>query len=110
MMTANLLFNFGFFNKITLLQDIAMGCFSTMQGSGFVICFAMVCRGLSTSKGNNAAAVLGIFTMCGSTAVIVVNGIGGWLFGLHEIYPYLFLELPAIIILACIMIVNVLCC
>ena len=87
-------------------MDFGIACFFSIQGLGFVINFTMILRGLSESKGNNTAALLGIYTMCGSAAVIMVNGLGGYLFGLHEILPFLVLELPVLVIFTGVMIAD----
>jgi hypothetical protein len=80
-----------------------------LQGAGGVIGAAMVCRGLATSKNNNAATVLGIYAMFGSTGVLAINGLGGWLFGLNEIYPFIFYVLPVLVLSTVVIVVNFIC-
>jgi hypothetical protein len=75
-----------------------MVLFSNLQGAGAVIGFAMVCRGLASSKNNNAGAVVGIYAMFGSTGVLIISGLGGALFGIHEIYPFIFYALPVLVL------------
>lgn len=51
-----------------------------------------------------------MYTICGSTAVIIMNGVGGILFKYNPMLPWLVLSLPLATIVCLIIIFNLICC
>jgi len=52
----------------------------------------MLGRGLANSK--NIGMLIGMFTLFGNLAIIIMDEVGGYLFDLDAIYPFMYITFP----------------
>lgn len=91
------------------LQDIGY--------TGLVICniafqidATMMGTGLGLVKSRNAGFMIGLYSMCGSSAVIVMDELGGYLFKSNSVGPFLYVGLPFNLLVMSVSIFNSICC
>jgi len=104
---AHVLFIIGYEYKFYLMQDVGMAGLS--MNLLMIINFAMIARGLQTLQSRHAGFLIGIYTLCGSCAVITMNGLGGYLFKLNPVLPFMAVSLPAATLFFLITLINLIC-
>ena len=104
----HVLFICGYYLKLNLMLDFGLaGLFINQLG----ICnYTLIGRGIAAVNSKNSAILIGIYTICGSTAVILMNGVGGVLFKYSPMLPWLVLSLPLATIVCLIVLFNLVCC
>ena len=63
----------------------------------------MLGRGLANSK--NIGLLIGGFTLFGNLAIILMDELGGYLFDIDAIYPFMYIAFPANVVFAVVVIV-----